>query len=48
MYRWKEMFRLAGVEPFPGMAARERRLKELADLVSNATDSDATVMPLVR
>jgi len=48
MYRWKEMFGLAGVEPFPGMAARERRLKELADLVSNATDSDATVMPLVR
>jgi len=44
VYRWKEMFRLVGLEPLPGMAARERRLKELADLVTNATDKDARTL----
>jgi hypothetical protein len=32
LYRWKEIFRVAEVEPTPGMRARERRLRELADL----------------
>src|SRR5258706_266852 len=31
IHRWNEMFRVAGIEPSPGMAARERRLKDLAD-----------------
>lgn len=41
MYRWKEMFRIAGVEPSAGMAARERRLREVSDLAATA-DADAT------
>ena len=32
LYRWKEIFRVAGVEPSPGMQAREQRLKELASV----------------
>lgn len=32
VYRWKEVFRVVGIEPSPGMHARERRLKDLADL----------------
>ena len=32
IYRWAEMFRVAGLQPSPGMLARERRLAELADL----------------
>ena len=30
-YRWKEMFRIAGIEPSPRMAIRERRLKDVAE-----------------
>lgn len=33
IYRWKEMFRVAGIPPSRGMLERERRLKELACLV---------------
>ena len=36
VYRWNEMFRVVGVEPLPRMAARQRRLKELADFVNSA------------
>lgn len=36
VYRWKEIFRVAGIEPSPGLAARERRLKELADHRANS------------
>lgn len=36
VYRWKEMFRVVGIDPLPAMAMRERRLKELTDLVSDA------------
>jgi len=32
-YRWKEILQVAGLEPLPAMAARERRLKELAESV---------------
>lgn len=31
VYRWKELFRVAGIEPLPRMAERERRLSSLAD-----------------
>ena len=34
VYRWKEIFRVAGIEPSPSMAARERKLKYLADLAA--------------
>jgi spore maturation protein CgeB len=34
VYRWKEMFRIAGIEPSPRMAARERHLKDMANLLS--------------
>jgi len=32
VYRWKEMFRVVGVEPTPGMLERERHLRDLAGL----------------
>ncbi len=34
VYRWKEIFRIAGFEPSDGMRARERRLLELATMAS--------------
>jgi hypothetical protein len=34
VYRWNEMFRVAGIEPSPRMADRERRLKDMADLAA--------------
>jgi hypothetical protein len=37
VYRWIEMFRVAGIEPSPRLMARARRLNEMANLV----DSDA-------
>lgn len=33
VYRWKEMFRVAGIKPTPRMAARERQLAGIADLI---------------
>ncbi len=36
LYRWKEILRVAGLEPLPAMTAREKQLRELADLASNA------------
>jgi hypothetical protein len=36
VYRWNEMFRVAGIEPSPHMAARERHLKDMADFVASA------------
>jgi hypothetical protein len=35
VYRWKEMFRLAGIEPSPHMVAREQRLKDMADFADS-------------
>jgi hypothetical protein len=32
VYRWRQVFRVAGLEPTPPMLERERQLKELADL----------------
>jgi hypothetical protein len=39
MYRWKEIFRMVGLEPLPEMEARERRLKEFADVARNDKSS---------
>jgi hypothetical protein len=36
VYRWNEMFQVAGVEPSPHIAARERHLKDMADFVASA------------
>lgn len=33
-YRWKEIFRVAGVEPHPALHAREHRLKQLAEITT--------------
>jgi hypothetical protein len=35
VYRWNEMFRVAGIKPRPGMAARELLLKDIADFAAN-------------
>jgi hypothetical protein len=35
VYRWKEILRVAGIEPSPRMKLREQRLRDLAEL-SNA------------
>jgi hypothetical protein len=35
-HRWKEMFRVIGVDPSPRQAARERRLKHLAGRIEEA------------
>jgi len=45
LYRWKEMFRGAGIEPMPGLAERERCLKDVADFASNVTESEASTLP---
>jgi hypothetical protein len=34
VYRWKEIFRIAGIEPTERMVARERRLEQMAELVT--------------
>jgi hypothetical protein len=39
VYRWKEIFRVAGIEPSPDTAARERRLRDLADLATSRIES---------
>ena len=36
VYRWNEMFRVAGIEPSARAAARERRLKDMADFAASA------------
>jgi hypothetical protein len=36
VHRWNEMFRIVGIEPSPRRAAREQRLKDLADLSTSA------------
>ncbi|MBZ5679312.1 MAG: glycosyltransferase [Acidobacteriia bacterium] len=39
LYRWKEIFQIAGLEPSAGMMARERRLKDLAELATSEMSS---------
>ena len=43
VYRWKEVLKVAGLEPSPGMLARECRLKELAAMVAGPIEVDALV-----
>jgi len=44
-YRWKEMFQTVGIEPSPAMVARELRLRDLADVVTNLGANQATLAP---
>jgi Glycosyl transferases group 1 len=46
-YRWKEILHLAGIEPLPYLAARERRLKDLADRVTSCVPESVPAGPLV-
>jgi hypothetical protein len=43
VYRWKEVLRVAGLEPSPGVLAREGRLKELAAMVADPLEAEALV-----
>jgi len=36
VYRWKQIFQIAGVAPTHGMQARERRLRQLAQIAADA------------
>lgn len=44
LYRWKQMFGVAGIEPSPRMAVRERRLREMADFASTANQNEAPAL----
>jgi hypothetical protein len=39
VYRWKEILRVAGLEPSPAMLARENRLKELAAIAAGPVEA---------
>jgi hypothetical protein len=39
VYRWNEVFRVAGIEPSPRMMAREQRLKEMAHFVASPKEN---------
>lgn len=41
VYRWREVLRVAGLEPSPGMLSRERRLKELAAMAAGPVEAEA-------
>lgn len=43
VYRWKEILKVAGLEPSPGMCARESRLRELAAMVAGPLEAEALV-----
>lgn len=43
VYRWKEILRIVGLEPSPGMLARERRLKDLAAMAASPVQTEALV-----
>jgi Glycosyl transferases group 1 len=45
LYRWCEMFRVAGIELSPAMAARERRLKDMAAFAATAYAREVTATP---
>ena len=41
IHRWKKIFQLSGIEPSPGMTAREEHLKSLADAALHAPEARA-------
>jgi len=36
VYRWRSILDMVGLEPTPALLAREKRLKELAELARNS------------
>ena len=46
VYRWKQIFQISGVEPSPGMMAREALLKRLADAALHAPMTGANARTL--
>lgn len=47
VYRWKEILRVAGMEPSPQMVARERRLEELAELAVHGQEAQLIASSLL-
>lgn len=45
VYRWKEMFRVTGIEFWPRMMAREQQLKEMADFAADGDQNSANTSP---
>lgn len=43
IHRWKRIFQLSGIEPSPGMTAREERLKGLANAALHASEAGASL-----
>jgi hypothetical protein len=43
VYRWKEVLKVAGFDPSPGMLARESRLQELAAMIAGPLEAEALV-----
>jgi hypothetical protein len=43
VYRWKEMFQVAGIQLSPRMATRERRLKDMADLADEGSKNSTKI-----
>jgi hypothetical protein len=46
VYRWKQIFRIAGLEPSVAMINREQRLKELANQMNSAVPGRTAVQDL--
>jgi len=46
MYRWKQIFQVAGIEAAPAMAAREQRLQQLAAVTVSSTGDKSVTMPV--
>jgi hypothetical protein len=43
LYRWKEIFKVAGIECSPGMEAREQHLRQLADFAGHDLENRAVM-----
>jgi hypothetical protein len=45
-YRWKNMLQVVGLEPSPALGIRERRLRDLAELTTDAAEHEVLAEPL--
>jgi glycosyl transferase family 1 len=46
VYRWKQVFEVAGIDPMPAMTAREQRLRQLAAVVLSPFESKSAARSL--
>ena len=46
IHRWKQIFQISGIEPSPGMTAREALLKRLAGVALHAPKAGANALTL--